>query len=173
MKSFTAIRKDAGLCCGSRLRSGEVSAYGGSIQNLKDLMGSRERRCGFKKAPKHQRPLSACGRVRSYFGMAQLPQHSHLLFILHEPLQWRAKRDPKAKQMLALQSFLPKGVSLGYVEKNHNLKDLDGRACRWATLGELKPKEPQGSKSAKSLLVVHGYSKIRTRTAPRVVVLCT
>ena len=36
-KSFTAIRKDAGLYCGSRLRSGEVFAYVGSIQNLKDL----------------------------------------------------------------------------------------------------------------------------------------
>jgi hypothetical protein len=31
-----------------------------------------------------------------------------------EPLHWRAKRDPKAK-MLFLQSFLLKGVSLGYV----------------------------------------------------------
>jgi hypothetical protein len=33
---------------------------------------------------------------------------------LHEPLHWEAKRDPKAK-MLYLQSFLRKGVSLGYV----------------------------------------------------------
>ena len=37
MGSFTAIRKDAGLCCGSRLRKGEVFACVGSIQNLKDL----------------------------------------------------------------------------------------------------------------------------------------
>ena len=29
--------KDAGLYCGSRLRSGEVFAYGGLPQNLKDL----------------------------------------------------------------------------------------------------------------------------------------
>ena len=36
-RSFTAIRKDAGLCCGSRLRSGEVFAYVGLPQNLKDL----------------------------------------------------------------------------------------------------------------------------------------
>ena len=36
-RSFTAIRKDAGLCCGSRLRSGEVFAYVGRNQNLKDL----------------------------------------------------------------------------------------------------------------------------------------
>ena len=35
--SLTAIRKDAVLCCGSRLRSGEVFAYVGSIQNPKDL----------------------------------------------------------------------------------------------------------------------------------------
>ena len=32
---------------------------------------------------------------------------------LHEPLHWKAKRDPKAR-MLSLQSFLRKGVSLGY-----------------------------------------------------------
>jgi hypothetical protein len=36
-RSFTAIRKDAGLCCGSRLRKGEVFAYVGQNQNLKDL----------------------------------------------------------------------------------------------------------------------------------------
>ena len=33
---------------------------------------------------------------------------------VHEPLHWRAKRDPNA-YMLSLQSFLRKGVSLGYV----------------------------------------------------------
>ena len=38
-RSFTAIRKDAGLCCGSRLRKGEVFAYGGLPHNLKDLKG--------------------------------------------------------------------------------------------------------------------------------------
>ena len=32
-----ATRKDAGLCCGSRLRKGEVFAYVGLPQNLKDL----------------------------------------------------------------------------------------------------------------------------------------
>ena len=36
-RSFTAIHKDAGLYCGSRLQSGEVFAYVGSIHNLKDL----------------------------------------------------------------------------------------------------------------------------------------
>ena len=35
---------------------------------------------------------------------------------------WRAKCDPKAK-MLDLQSFLRKGVSLGHVGRNQNLKD--------------------------------------------------
>ena len=35
-------RKDAGLCCGSRLRKGEVFAYVGSIQNLKDLKWLQE-----------------------------------------------------------------------------------------------------------------------------------
>ena len=37
---FTVIRKDAGLYCGSRLRSGEVFAYVGRNQNLKDLKDS-------------------------------------------------------------------------------------------------------------------------------------
>ena len=37
-----------------------------------------------------------------------------------------AKRDPKA-QMLSLQSFLPKGVSLGDLGLNQNLKDLKER----------------------------------------------
>ena len=40
-RSFTAIRKDAGLCCGSRLRKGEVFAYVGLPQNLKDLKVGR------------------------------------------------------------------------------------------------------------------------------------
>ena len=44
---------------------------------------------------------------------------------LHEPLHKRAKRDPKAK-VLCLQSFLRKGVSLSYVGRNYNLKDLNG-----------------------------------------------
>ena len=35
----SAIRKDALLCCGSRLRKGEVFAYVGLPQNLKDLKG--------------------------------------------------------------------------------------------------------------------------------------
>ena len=37
-RSFTAIRKNAGLCCGSRLRRGEVFAYVGRNHNLKDLI---------------------------------------------------------------------------------------------------------------------------------------
>ena len=36
-RSFTVIRKDAGLYCGPRLRKGEVFAYVGLPQNLKDL----------------------------------------------------------------------------------------------------------------------------------------
>ena len=43
-RSFTAIRKDAGLSCGSRLRKGEVFAYAGRNQNLKDLKSTRHRR---------------------------------------------------------------------------------------------------------------------------------
>ena len=40
-----ALRKDAGLCCGSRLRKGEVFAYVGLPQNLKDLKGVQQGRC--------------------------------------------------------------------------------------------------------------------------------
>ena len=36
-RSFAAIRKDAGLYCGPRLQKGEVFAYVGRNQNLKDL----------------------------------------------------------------------------------------------------------------------------------------
>jgi len=32
----------------------------------------------------------------AYFGLTQTPQQSHPLSPLHEPLHWRAKRDPKA-----------------------------------------------------------------------------
>ena len=54
-RSFTAIRKDEGLCCGSRLRKGEVFAYVGSIQNLKDLKGTP---CtGVPPHKKRHRPL--------------------------------------------------------------------------------------------------------------------
>jgi len=34
--------RDAGLCCGSRLRMREVFAYVGLIHNLKDLKGSHD-----------------------------------------------------------------------------------------------------------------------------------
>ena len=39
MRSFTAIRKEAGHFCGSFLRKGEVFAFVGRNQNLKDLTG--------------------------------------------------------------------------------------------------------------------------------------
>jgi hypothetical protein len=44
-------------------------------------------------------------------------------FSLSLPVSPNPSLDPKAK-MLFLQSFLRKGVSLGYVERNCNLKDL-------------------------------------------------
>ena len=69
---------------------------------------------------------SVCARVRSYLGLAQPPQQNHPLSPLHEPLHWRAKRDPKAK-MLSLQSFLREGRVVG--------------PC-WE---KLKPKGPKGS----------------------------
>ena len=40
-KALRAIRKGAGLFCGSLLRKGEVFAYVGLIQNLKDLEARR------------------------------------------------------------------------------------------------------------------------------------
>jgi len=48
--SFTAIRKGAGLVCGSFLREGGVLAYVGLFQNLKDLklpFGKDENKQGF------------------------------------------------------------------------------------------------------------------------------
>ena len=61
------------------------------------------------------------------FGLTQTPQQSHPLSLQHEPLHGRAKGDPKA-QMLDLESFLRKGVSLGHVGRNSNLKDLKDHA---------------------------------------------
>ena len=49
------------------------------------------------------------------------PQQNHPLSPLHEPLHWRAQRDPKAK-MLYLQSFLWKSVLLSFVGLNSNPK---------------------------------------------------
>ena len=73
------------LFCISFLRKGEVLAYVGRIHNPKELKG-----------------------------LFKTPQQSHPLSPVHDPLHWRAKRDPKAS-MLSLQSFLRKGVSLSYV----------------------------------------------------------
>jgi len=37
LRSFSAIRQEAGLFCGSFLRKGEVFVYVGRFQDLKDL----------------------------------------------------------------------------------------------------------------------------------------
>ena len=50
LRSFTAIRKDAGLYCGSRLRKGEVFAYVGLPHNLKDLKEERLLACESRAA---------------------------------------------------------------------------------------------------------------------------
>ena len=83
-----------------------------------------------------------CVRARAP-GLTQTPQQSHPLSPLHEPLHWRAKRDPKA-QMISLQSSLREGRVVGpsweklkpkgpkgrkrevfaHVGQNQNLKDL-------------------------------------------------
>ena len=46
------------------------------------------------------------------------PQQNHPLSLLHEPLHWRAQRDPIAKCFLCSPFYR--------------------RACRWALLGEIK-----------------------------------
>ena len=71
---------------------------------------------------------SVCARVRSS-GLAQPPQQDHPLSPLHEPLHWRAKRDPRA-QLLSLQSFQREGRVVG--------------PC-WE---KLKPKGPKGDPKA-------------------------
>ena len=48
LQKSTAIRKDAGLYCGPRLLKGEVFAYGGLPENLKDLQKERHLK-GFEK----------------------------------------------------------------------------------------------------------------------------
>ena len=66
------------LLFGSFLRKGEVLAYVGRIHNLKDL-----------------KDRTMCASARP-LGQPQTPQQNHPLSPLHEPLHWRAKRDPKA-----------------------------------------------------------------------------
>jgi len=41
VRSFKALQKEAGLLCRSFLRKGEVFAYGGLSQDLKDLKNAR------------------------------------------------------------------------------------------------------------------------------------
>ena len=63
------------------------------------------------------------------------PRASPPLSPLHEPLYWRAKCDPKAYFFLCSPFY--------------------GRACRWAMLGESKPKGPKGPGTP--VPVTHGY----------------
>ena len=60
---------------------------------------------------------SVCVRARPS-GLTRAPQQSRPLSSLHEPLHWRAKRDPKAKCFLCSHFY--------------------GRAFLWAELGEIK-----------------------------------
>ena len=59
------------------------------------------------------------------YTMFSRPHHSGRSLSRGGPIQPEA--GPPAK-MLYLQSFLRKGVSLGYVGRNHNLKDLKNRS---------------------------------------------
>ena len=63
-RCFAAIRKDAVLCCGSRLRKGEVFAYVGRIDNLQDLKGEST-----------ETSLVAASRSRSRQGVCRAPQY--------------------------------------------------------------------------------------------------
>ena len=85
---------------------------------------------------------SVCGRVRSYVGIAQPPQQNHPLSPLHEPLHWRAKRDPK--------TWAGGELRFQYLEYPKNLKDLTSsvRLC-W----ELE--EPKGPKGFQGLIQPH------------------
>ena len=92
---FFKDRKHPELSSGSRLRSGEVFTYVVSIQNLKNLKDLG----GADVIRKEAWPL-----YRTISGV-------RLCWKLEEP---KGPKGQKAK-MLSLQSFLQKGVSLGYV----------------------------------------------------------
>ena len=68
-RSLTAIRKDAGLCCGSRLRKGEVFSYVGLPQNLKNLKSATEDTCRppDRSCSDGSRGLLSGSRTRSLF----------------------------------------------------------------------------------------------------------
>ena len=66
---------------------------------------------------------SVCARARSD-GLTQTPQQSHPLSPLHEPLHGELNAIGKQKCFLC--------------------SPFHGRACRWAMVGELKPKGPKG-----------------------------
>ena len=66
---------------------------------------------------------SVCVRARSS-GLTQTPQQSHPLSPLHEPLHGELNAIRKQKCFLCSPFY--------------------GRACRWAMVGELKPKGPKG-----------------------------
>ena len=69
-----------------------------------------------------------CSEHGNHLVYLHLPQQNHPVSSLHEPLHWKVKRDPKAN-MISLQSFLRKGVSLGYVGSIKNLKELNDLKC--------------------------------------------
>ena len=75
-----------------------------------------------------------CVRTRAS-GVTQTPQQSRPLSPLHEPLQRRAKCDPKAK-MLSLQSFLREGRVVGPCRASSNLKNLEDRIEVWGLGGD-------------------------------------
>ena len=99
-RSFAAIRKEPGLYCGSRLRKGEVFAYVGLSQNLKDLKetgltqaerdggrGGCDDRCGANPAQMRQSRPDSCldfqVHVRKTFEivLSSLDSGRHALFL--------------------------------------------------------------------------------------------
>ena len=85
-RSFTAIRKDAGLCCGSRLRKGEVFAYVQLPENPKDLKN-------LKKPLNHLIPLWAFSRLWAWCVCEHDPL-DELEYPIEDPLA--THREPSA-----------------------------------------------------------------------------
>ena len=93
------IGRKRGLCCGSRLRKGEVLAYVGRIHNLKDLKdndrqrsmpGSNEALAGTRHASRCDRCCVLCIQVATGRAAAL---HAHSRFAQFPGERWNEARD--------------------------------------------------------------------------------
>jgi hypothetical protein len=105
-RSFTAIRKDAGLYCGSRLRSGEVFAYVDSIQNLKDRKKTDPNEARRARMRRGGSCVGSCsGHVpavnlrasRQLTGQSSAPVLSHRAYLF---LCFRESTPPQNRQLI-------------------------------------------------------------------------